>query len=147
MARNEQKLLELKELQPKDPTPLKKFEPEAPGGEPRPETRIDKPQELARRRLGKITGSYSAFELGPLDSDMAKTFTGGRYTAVKLDSDTTLRRAGEKDTPFGQYFSEEAPGGVLKTRIDEAVMPVWPNGSKSPIDTAFDVKIPAGTEV
>ncbi|MNF00519.1 hypothetical protein D3C80_1993590 [compost metagenome] len=49
--------------------------------------------------------------------------------------------------PLGQFFSLESPAGVLQTRIDKAVLPIWPGGGKSPIDTAFKVKIPAGTEV
>ena len=147
LGRNEQQLLKLQELQLKEPSRLTNTEPEARLGELEQEPYVHKVQELPRHRLGEITGTYSAFELGPLDIDVAKTFIGGRYTAVKLDSDKILRRAGEKDTPLGQYFSEEVPGGVLQTRIDKAVMPEWPNGGKSPIDSAFDIKIPAGTEI
>ena len=39
------------------------------------------------------------------------------------------------------------PTGVVQTRIDKAVLPEWPGGAKSPIDTVFSVKIPAGTQV
>jgi hypothetical protein len=35
----------------------------------------------------------------------------------------------------------------LQTRIDKAVLPEWPGGAKSPIDTSFAVKIHAGTQV
>jgi hypothetical protein len=36
---------------------------------------------------------------------------------------------------------------ILQTRIDKAVLPTWPGGGTSPIDTAFGVKILAGTKV
>ncbi|GLO49148.1 hypothetical protein D3C76_658730 [compost metagenome] len=146
LARNEQKILAQPELQVREPVRLQK------AAEPLPEplnkqSVAQKVESLPRHRLGEITGTYSAIEPGPLSSDLAGTFAGGRYTAVKLDQDTILRRAGVADRPLGQFFAEEAPSGVLQTRIDKAVLPEWPGGGKSPIDTAFDVKIPAGTEV
>lgn len=98
--------------------------------------------------LGRVTGKYTALDAtGPLPDNMAGTFSGGRYTAVKLEKDTVLYRAGTADQPLGQYFSQETPASVLQTRIDKAVLPEWPDGAKSPLDTVFAVKIPAGTEV
>ncbi|MFB0582838.1 hypothetical protein, partial [Aeromonas salmonicida] len=41
----------------------------------------------------------------------------------------------------------EPPIGVVQTRIDKAVLPEWPGGAKSPINTTFAIKIPAGTKV
>lgn len=35
----------------------------------------------------------------------------------------------------------------MQTRIDKAVLPSWPDGAKSPIDTIFEVEVPAGTQV
>ena len=35
----------------------------------------------------------------------------------------------------------------MQSRIDKAIPPVQPNGGKSLIDTAFAVKVPAGTKV
>lgn len=78
---------------------------------------------------------------------MAGTFSGGRYTAVTLEQDTILYRAGTANQPLGQFFTQEPPIGVLQTRIDKAVLPVWPGGATSPVDTSFAVKIPAGTQV
>ncbi|MTW06345.1 LysM peptidoglycan-binding domain-containing protein, partial [Pseudoduganella ginsengisoli] len=95
--------------------------------------------------LGQVNGEYRM--LGPIDTGMAGTFAGGRYTSVKLEQDTILYRAGVAGTEYGQYFSIESPKGVIQTRIDKAVLPEWPNGAKSPIDTAFGIKIPAGTQV
>lgn len=58
-----------------------------------------------------------------------------------------LYRAGASDKPLGQFFSSEPPVGVAQTRIDKAVLPEWPGGAKSTIDTSFKIKIPAGTRV
>lgn len=126
------------------PSSLKASAEKAPVEKPVQATKIE---EVAEHKLGKITGTYSAIEPGPLDDRLAETFAGGRYTSVVLEKDTILRRAGVEDQPLGQFFGQEAPSGVLQTRIDKAVLPEWPSGGKSPIDTAFDVKIPAGTEV
>jgi uncharacterized Zn-binding protein involved in type VI secretion len=97
--------------------------------------------------LGKVLGEHSAVNPGPLSDEMAGTFAGGRYRVVELQKDTILYRGGTADQPLGQFFSTEAPAGVLQTRIDKAVLPVWPGGATSPIDTAFAVKIPKGTLV
>jgi hypothetical protein len=78
---------------------------------------------------------------------MAGTFAGGKYQVVELHQDTTLYRAGTADQPLGQYFSVEPPLSVLQARVDKAVLPVWPGGATSPLDTIFAVKIPAGTQV
>ena len=97
--------------------------------------------------MGKVTSNFSAIEPGPLAENLAGTFAGGRYTTVTLQNDTILYRAGTANQPLGQFFSLEKPTGVLQTRIDKAVLPEWPGGGTSPIDTSFTVKIPAGTQV
>ncbi|MGK6321063.1 hypothetical protein [Sphingomonas sp. DT-204] len=101
--------------------------------------------------LGQVQGTYtglvSAGTAGPLPSNLAGTFAGGRYDVVRLSQDTILYRAGTADKPLGQFFSLREPQGVLQTRMDQAVLPRWPDGGSSPLDTAFAVRIPAGTEV
>jgi hypothetical protein len=97
--------------------------------------------------LGRVEGSYSAINPGPLPNNIADTFAGGKYKAVTLEKDTVLSRAGTADQPLGQFFDLDKPSSVVQTRIDKAVLPVWPGGAKSPIDTAFEIKIPAGTQV
>eukprot|EP01022_Parablepharisma_sp_SALTPOND_P005993 TRINITY_DN1243_c0_g1_i1.p1 TRINITY_DN1243_c0_g1~~TRINITY_DN1243_c0_g1_i1.p1 ORF type:complete len:800 (+),score=126.78 TRINITY_DN1243_c0_g1_i1:840-3239(+) len=101
----------------------------------------------ANSALGKVVGNYSAINPGPLADNLAGTFAGGKYTTVTLQNDTILYRAGTADQPLGQFFSTEPPTGVLQTRIDKAVLPKWPGGGTSPIDTSFAIKIPAGTQV
>ncbi|MCF2872993.1 DUF637 domain-containing protein, partial [Octadecabacter sp. G9-8] len=96
---------------------------------------------------GTVNGQYTAINPGPLDDGLAGTFSGGRYTEVVLDQDIILNRAGTRDTPLGQFFTQSAPDSVISTRIDSAVLPEWPGGSTSPLDTAFEVRIPAGTKV
>ncbi|WP_317615886.1 hemagglutinin repeat-containing protein [Pectobacterium peruviense] len=95
----------------------------------------------------KVIGEYSAIKPGPLDNDLAATFSGGRYKEMVLKEDTILFRGGVSDKPYGQFFSSEAPQGVIQTRIDKAVLPKWPGGGTSPIDTSFAIKIPSGTKV
>lgn len=115
---------------------------------PEPATPVARPPAPVTHPLGQITGKYTAMDAtGPLPDNMAGTFSGGRYTAVKLEQDTILYRAGTAEQPLGQYFSQESPASVIQTRIDKAVLPEWPGGSKSPLDTLFAVKVPAGTEV
>jgi hypothetical protein len=99
------------------------------------------------RGLGHASEEFTAIKPGPLADELAGTFAGGRYREVVLESDTVLHRAGTAEKPLGQFFSTEAPGSVIQTRIDKAVQPRWPGGGTSPIDTAFQVKIPAGTKV
>ncbi|MCG7561331.1 RHS repeat-associated core domain-containing protein, partial [Pseudoalteromonas sp. McH1-42] len=82
-----------------------------------------------------------------LSDDLAGTFAGGRYTSRVLDKDMVLYRAGTGDRPLGQFFSKDKPISEIQTRIDKAVLPVWPGGAKSPIDTVFKVRIPAGTTI
>ena len=96
---------------------------------------------------GKTLGEYTAIKPDPLTDDLAGTFTGGKYKEVVLQQDTILYRAGTADKPFGQFFSVESPQGVLQTRIDKAVLPQWPGGGTSPIDSSIAIKIPAGTKV
>lgn len=96
---------------------------------------------------GKVLGAFSAIDPGPLLSDVAGTFAGGQYQVVELLEDATLYRSGVSGKPLGQYFSTEPADSVLRTRIDKAVLPVWPTGAVSPLDTSFAVKIPAGTHV
>jgi RHS repeat-associated protein len=104
-------------------------------------------KETTNNLLGKEIGEYSAMNPGPLTDDLAGTFSGGRYKEIVLEQDTILYRAGTADKPFGQFFSVESPQGILQTRIDKAVLPKWPGGGTSPIDSSIAVKIPAGTRV
>jgi len=104
-------------------------------------------QAAQKASLGNILGSYSTINPGPLADNLAGTFSGGRYKAVELAEDTVLYRAGTASQPLGQFFTTEIPSSVIKARIDSAVLPEWPGGAKSPLDTTFAVKIPKGTPV
>lgn len=97
--------------------------------------------------LGEVKGEYSAIHPGPLDNVLADTFTGGAYKAILLADDTSFFRAGIEGQPFGQFMGFEKPQGVIQTRIDKAILPVWPNGATSPLDTRYEIRIPAGNTV
>lgn len=105
------------------------------------------PTALPINKLGIQGPSYSAIKPGPLSDDLAGTFSGGGYSEFTLNADTILFRAGEAGQPLGQFFSLDRPVGILQARIDKAVLPVWPGGGKSPLDTSFSILIPAGTKV
>lgn len=64
-----------------------------------------------------------------------------------IDNDISRYRAGTTAKPLGQFFSSEPLISILQTRIDKAVLPQWPNGAKSQVDTVFRVKIPSGTKL
>lgn len=135
------------ELRVNEPAPFKKAQdpqPDAQGKKPESPPKVKK---IERHELGDIIGTYSALDPGPLPPDIAATFTGGRYTVVKLERDTVLNKVGTAEQELGQFFSRYTPDGVIQSRIDRAILPEWPTGGKSPIDTVFNVKIPAGTEV
>lgn len=97
--------------------------------------------------FGKVTGNYSAVKPGPLSPYYAETFSGGRYTEVILKEDTILYRAGTVNKPVSAFFSPVEPNGIVQSRIDSAIMPKWPDGGLSPIDSVYSYKIPAGTKV
>ncbi len=97
--------------------------------------------------LGEVTGHYSAVNPGPLDDGLAETFAGGRYKEVILSRDTEIYRAGVSTNEFGRFFSLDKPQSVIQTRIDKAVLPKWPNGGESPLDTVYKFTVPKGTKV
>lgn len=84
---------------------------------------------------------------GSLSNDLAGTFAGGRYTAVPFWQDTILYRAGTSAIELGQFFDMEPAQGILQARIDKALLPVWPTGATSPVDSSIAVMIPMGTTV
>ncbi len=82
-----------------------------------------------------------------LPDNLASTFMGNKYTARVLSQDLILYRAGTKNQPLGQFFTETPPVSEIQVRIDQAVLPIWPGGGTSPIDTGFKVSIPKGTTI
>ena len=97
--------------------------------------------------LGRVVGRYDMVNPGPLPDGLAGTFAGGRYSHIVLETDTEFYRVGTRDIPYGQYFSTDQATSAIQARIDRAIMPVWPDGSTSLIDTQFAIKIPKGTSV
>lgn len=97
--------------------------------------------------LGKVEGEYSMIKPGSLPNDLAETFSGGAYKEIILSTDTTFYRGGISSRPLGQFFGYEQPLGVLQTRVEKALLPKWPNGSISPLDSYHEIQIPAGAKV
>lgn len=97
--------------------------------------------------LGKVEGEYSAINPGPLSTRFAETFSGGVYKEITLSDETAFYRGGQNGTDLGRFYSYEKPLGVLQTRIDKGILPKWPDGSTSLIDSYYEVNIPAGTKV
>lgn len=97
--------------------------------------------------LGKIEGEYSAINPGPLLSKYAKTFAGGVYKEITLSQDTVFYRSGREGREWGEFLAYEQPLGVLQSRIDKAIRPVWPDGGKSPANRFYELQIPVGTKV
>ena len=100
-----------------------------------------------RSNLGRVVGQADAINPGSLADDLAGTFSGGRYTEVILDADTMLYRTGTANRPLGQFFDTTIPEGILQSRIDKAILPKWPGGGTSPIDSVIGVQVPKGTRV
>jgi len=96
---------------------------------------------------GRVLGEYCAIKPGPLCTKQVETFAGGRYSEILLKENVKLYRAGTSEIQFGQYFSLDKPMGMAQVRIDKALLPEWPNGAKSPIDTVYTMEVPAGSKV
>lgn len=97
--------------------------------------------------LGKVEGEYSILNPGPLPPELAETFSSGAYKEITLLTDTTFYRGGIEGRPLGQFFGYEQPQGVFQTRVDKALLPKWPDGNASPLDSYHEIQIPAGTKV
>ena len=82
-----------------------------------------------------------------LSNNLAETFAGGRYTSRVLEKDMILYRAGSSKKEMGNFFSKDKAKSILQARIDKAIMPVWPKGGKSVIDTIYKYEVSAGTIV
>lgn len=107
----------------------------------RPASKVDLPP-AATTKLGDMPPTLEGMRGNP-----AANFTDGAYTSRFLSEDTILYRGGEAGTPWGRWWSEDAPISVEQVRNDKAVLPEWPEGGKSPIDSAFMARFPAGTAV
>ncbi|TSJ59691.1 type VI secretion system tube protein Hcp [Atlantibacter subterranea] len=97
--------------------------------------------------LGKVEGEYSAINPGPLNEWLAETFSGGVYKEIRLTDDTVFFRGGTHSVQLGRFFSYETPQGIIQTRMDKALLPVWPDGKQSPLDSYHVISIPEGTKI
>jgi hypothetical protein len=104
---------------------------------------------LSAELKGALGKTFDDTVKGPLDKDLAATFKDGKYTVGITDEPRRFMRAGDADAArspqFGQFWSDEAPESVTAVRREFAVLPEWPGGGKSPLNTGYDVEFPAGT--
>jgi hypothetical protein len=84
---------------------------------------------------------------GALPDNLASTFAGHRYRTYLLTEPALLPRAGTQPNALGRFFSFEPPRSEIQVRMDKAILPVWPKGDPSPVDTTHWVQFPAGTTI
>jgi RHS repeat-associated protein len=81
---------------------------------------------------------------GPLPIDVAKSFRGGSYTQLTLDTDITLYRVyGGKSKDLGSYWTRVAPNGPLQARMDLALKAEWGNTAENVVQ----INVPKGTVI
>jgi len=95
----------------------------------------------------KLISTHDFYNPGMLDDLNASNFIGSKYSTYLLKDDYILYRGGSSNTPLGQYMTFEKPDSELQLRIDKAILPNWPTGGSSVIDTGHAIRIPAGTYV
>ena len=99
--------------------------------------------------------SYNMIENpGPLpeiNETAANSFASGKYNVKILEEDTVFFRAGNSDSPLGQYYTRDIPESVIKVRIESAVKPQWIDRETghltgtSELTDIYATKFPKGT--
>ena len=88
--------------------------------------------------------NYGPMNMGPLPENLAKTFRGGSYSEVTLQSDTILYRIyGGTANKIGLFWSRIEPTGPLQSQIDLALKPEWGNTAENVVK----IMVPAGTKI
>ena len=84
-------------------------------------------KKIVNKVPGVVLGSYDATTgPGPVkDLDKRKSFSGARYSTIKLTEDIVAYRAWTpgQSYEFGAYWALEKPRGSLQTTIDSAIIP------------------------
>ena len=110
-------------------------------------------KKIVNKVPGVVLGRYDATTgPGPVkDLDKRKSFSGGRYSTIKLTEDIVAYRAWTpgQSYEFGAYWALEKPRGSLQTTIDSAIIPEWgflPNKVHiAQANQYTKIVIPAGT--
>ena len=99
--------------------------------------------------------SYNMIENpGPLpeiNETAANSFASGKYNVKILEEDTVFFRAGNSDSPLGQYYTRHIPESVIKVRIESAVKSQWIDRDTggltgtSELTDIYATKFPKGT--
>ncbi|MDV2684398.1 T7SS effector LXG polymorphic toxin [Alkalihalophilus lindianensis] len=99
---------------------------------------------------------YNSFDNpGPLASFRGQpnqNFYGGRYDVEVLSESKSFYRAGDSNSPLGQWFTEIPPSSAAQVRINTAVKEQWldKNGvltGTSHLSTVYKIEIPSGTTI
>ncbi|MDR3550715.1 MAG: hypothetical protein P4L31_04835 [Candidatus Babeliales bacterium] len=93
----------------------------------------------------KFIGKFDAYAPGVLPNKMASTFIGQKYSTFILENDTRMFRVGTESIPLGEFYTFDMPASEIQMRIDKAILPRWPEGGSSTINTGYEVLIPKGT--
>lgn len=97
--------------------------------------------------LGAPVARYGAVDSGPLASQIAANFSGGRYTERFLETDTIFYRVhGGKAGVFGRegtFVSPYQQKGGLQSQIDLGLRPEWGNTASN----MTPIFVPAGTRI
>jgi hypothetical protein len=97
---------------------------------------------FGRRAITSI--AYGPMNPGPLSAGIAATFRGGAYREVVYDRSIQLYRVyGGRAGQLGSYWTATPPTGMLRSRIDLALMPQWGNSAS----LVVRINVPAGTRM
>ena len=94
------------------------------------------------KQQGGIAVKYSPVNPGPLEEELANTFSGATYTKRVLTEDTVMYRvSGGNAREVGSYMSMTPQNGGLQSQLDLALNPVWGNTTEN----VTKVVVPKGT--
>ena len=94
------------------------------------------------KQQGGIAVKYSPVNPGPLEEELANTFSGATYTKRVLTEDTVMYRvSGGNAREVGSYMSMTPQNGGLQSQLDLALNPAWGNTTEN----VTKVVVPKGT--
>ena len=93
----------------------------------------------------RTIGNATFINPGPLEGELASTFSGGRYATVITEEPIYLYRAWHRggSQEFGMFWSTSPPKGSIAAQIDSALLPQW--GNKATEWTM--IQVPKGTKL
>lgn len=80
--------------------------------------------------IGAATGGIMSSQPPWLKFDYMKNFKWGIYHGSYLDIPQVLHRAGPVDSPYGSWYSVDAPFSISQVRQDKALVEYWEKGGE-----------------